>query len=190
MGNGASIAAVKNGQSVDTSMGLTPVEGLIMGTRCGDFDLGALFYIMEKEGLSCKMANQMVNKKSGMLGITGVSSDMRDIENAAWNEGNKRANLGLKMYFYRVKKYIGSYAAAMGGVDAIVFTGGVGENGPETREAICSDMEFMGVKIDKSKNDGLRSKLADITTDDSTTKVLVIPTNEELVIARDTMELI
>ncbi len=190
LGNGASIAAIKNGKSVDTSMGLTPVEGLIMGTRAGDFDLGALFYIMDKENLDREGANQVFNKNSGMLGITGVSSDMRDIEDAAWKEDNKRAQLGLDMYFYRVKKYVGAYAAAMGGVDAIVFTGGIGENGVETREAVCEGLEYMGVNFDKSKNDGLRGKLADISTDDSRVKVLVVPTNEELVIAQDTMAII
>jgi acetate kinase len=190
LGNGASIAAIKNGESVDTSMGLTPVEGLIMGTRAGDFDLGALFYIMDKENLDREGANQIFNKNSGMLGITGVSSDMRDIEDAAWKEGNKRAQLGLDMYFYRVKKYVGAYAAAMGGVDAIIFTGGIGENGVETREAVCEGLEYMGVNFDKSKNDGLRGKLAEISTDDSRVKVLVVPTNEELVIAQDTMAII
>lgn len=190
LGNGASIAAVKYGESVDTSMGLTPVEGLIMGTRTGDLDLGAIFYIMQKEDLSCHAANQLVNKNSGMLGITGISSDMRDVEVAAWEQGNKRANLALDMYFYRVKKYIGSYAAAMGGIDVVVFTAGVGENGPESREFICDGLEFMGIKIDKSKNDGLRSKLTDISTPDSKVKVLVVPTNEELVIARDTLKLV
>ena len=171
-------------------MGLTPVEGLIMGTRCGDLDIGALFYIMNKENLDINGANQLVNKKSGVLGISGVSSDMRDIENAAWNEGNKRAQLALDMYFYRIKKYIGAYAAAMGGVDVIIFTGGVGENGPETREAICEGLEYMGVKFNKKINDGLRSKLTDISMPDSKVKVLVVPTNEELVIARDTLKII
>lgn len=190
LGNGASVAAINNGQSMDTSMGLTPVEGLMMGTRVGDFDLGAMFHLMNVENLSVSEANNLVNKKSGVLGVSGISSDMRDIENAAWNEGNDRANLALNMYFYKVKKYIGAYAAAMGGVDAIVFTGGVGENGPETREAICSTLGFMGVEVDPNKNDGLRSKLADISTDNSKTKVLVIPTNEELVIAQDTLSLV
>lgn len=190
LGNGASVAAVKNGKSVDTSMGLTPVEGLIMGTRCGDLDLGAFMYIMNKENLDANGANNLINKQSGVLGISGVSSDMRDIENASWNEKNERATLALDMYFYRVKKYIGAYAAAMGGVDVIVFTGGVGENGPETREAICSDLEFMGVQLNPAANDKLRSKLTDISKPESKVKVLVVPTNEELVIARDTMALI
>jgi len=190
LGNGASVAAIKEGKCVDTSMGLTPVEGLIMGTRCGDIDAGALVTIMNKEELHADGLNELINKKSGMIGITGISSDMRDVEDQAWNHNNQRAWLGLHMYHYRVRKYIGSYAAAMGGVDAIVFAGGVGENGPETREEICRDLEFLGCKIDKTKNDGLRGKEMDITTNDSKTKILVVPTNEELVIANDTLEII
>jgi len=189
LGNGASIAAIKNGKSVDTSMGLTPVEGLIMGTRSGDLDLGALLYIMKK-GLDVEDANNLINKKSGMLGVSGVSSDMRDIENAAWNEGNKRAQLALDMYMYRIKKYIGAYAAAMGGVDLIIFTGGVGENGPETREVICKGLEFLGVSFDAEKNTGLRGKLELISKHDSQVKVMVVPTNEELVIAHDTLKIV
>lgn len=190
LGNGASVAAIKNGKSVDTSMGLTPVEGLIMGTRTGDLDLGALLYIMSKKGLSLDEANNLINKKSGVLGISGVSYDMRDIENEAWNKGHKRAQLALDMYFYRVKKYIGAYAAAMGGVDLIVFTGGVGENGPETREIICKDLEFLGVNFDVEKNTGLRGKLEMISKHDSKVKVMVVPTNEELVIAHDTLKVV
>ena len=190
LGNGASIAAIKNGKSVDTSMGLTPVEGLIMGTRTGDLDLGALLYIMSKLGLSLDETNSLINKKSGVLGVSGVSYDMRDIENEAWNNGHKRAQLALDMYFYRVKKYIGAYAAAMGGVDLIVFTGGVGENGPETREIICKDLEFLGVSFDVERNTGLRGKLELITKHDSKVKVMVVPTNEELVIAHDTLKVI
>lgn len=190
LGNGASVAAIKNGKSVDTSMGLTPVEGLIMGTRAGDVDAGVLTYIMEKEEIGAAEINALVNKHSGVLGISGVSSDMRDIEHASWVEKNERATLALDMYFYRVKKYIGAYAAAMGGIDIIVFAGGVGENGPETREAICSDLEFLGIEFDKAKNDGVRSKEIDITTDDSKVKVMIVPTNEELVIAQDTVEII
>lgn len=190
LGNGASIAAVKNGVSVDTSMGLTPVEGLIMGTRCGDFDLGALFYLMDKESLNSREANQLVNKKSGMLGISGVSSDMRDVEIAAWEKKEYRSDLSLKMYFYRVKKYIGAYAAAMGGVDVIVFSAGVGENSPETREAVCEGLEFIGVDFDKEANSGLRGKLKEITKPESRVKVLVVPTNEELVIAMDTIDIV
>ncbi len=190
LGNGASIAAVKNGKSVDTSMGLTPVEGLMMGTRAGDLDLGAMFFIMNKENLDVKGANELVNKKSGVLGISGISSDMRDIEDAAWNKGNHRAQLALDMYFSKVKKYIGAYAAIMGGIDVIIFTGGIGENGPETRKAICEGLEYMGVEFNNKVNDGLRAKLADISMPDSKVKVLVVPTNEELVIARDTLKIV
>jgi len=190
LGNGASICAIKNGKSVDTSMGLTPVEGLVMGTRTGDLDLGALLYIMKKKELDLEAANSLINKKSGVLGISGISSDMRDIETAAWKEGNKRADLALEMYNYRIKKYIGAYAAAMGGVDLIVFTGGVGENGPETREAICKGLEFLGVAFDPEKNTGLRGKLDMISKHDSRVKVMVVPTNEELVIAHDTLRIV
>ncbi|MDR4988002.1 MAG: acetate kinase [Bacteroidales bacterium] len=190
LGNGASIAAIKNGKSVDTSMGLTPVEGLIMGTRTGDLDLGALLYIMSIKNLSLDDANNLINKKSGVLGISGVSYDMRDIENEAWNNGHKRAQLALDMYMYRVKKYIGAYAAAMGGVDLLIFTGGVGENGPETREIICKDLEFLGIQFDVDKNTGLRGKLEMISKHDSKVKVMVVPTNEELVIAHDTLKVV
>ncbi len=190
LGNGASVAAIKNGKSVDTSMGLTPVEGLLMGTRTGDLDLGALLYIMHKKGLSIEEANNLINKKSGVLGISGVSYDMRDIETAAWENGHKRAQLALDMYFYRIIKYIGAYAAAMGGVDLIVFTGGVGENGPETREEICKNLEFLGVNFDVDRNTGIRGKLELITKHDSKVKVMVVPTNEELVIAHDTLKVV
>ena len=190
LGNGASICAIKNGKSVDTSMGLTPVEGLVMGTRTGDLDLGALLYIMKKKELDLEDANNLINKKSGVLGISGISSDMRDIETAAWKEGNKRADLALEMYNYRIKKYIGAYAAAMGGVDLIIFTGGVGENGPETREAICKGLEFLGIAFDAEKNTGLRGRLDMITKHDSKVKVMVVPTNEELVIAHDTLRIV
>jgi acetate kinase len=190
LGNGASICAIKDGKSVDTSMGLTPVEGLIMGTRAGDLDLGALLYIMRKKGLDVEAANNLINKKSGIQGISGVSSDMRDVETAAWKEGNKRAELSLDMYNYRIKKYIGAYTAAMGGVDLIIFTGGVGENGPETREAICKGLEYLGVNFDHEKNTGLRGKLDMITKHDSKVKVMVVPTNEELVIAKDTLRIV
>jgi len=189
LGNGASIAAIDKGISVDTSMGLTPVEGLIMGTRCGDLDLGAFAYIIDKEEIDLPAANTLINKFSGMIGISGVSSDMRDIEKAA-EDGNKRAVLSLEMYAYRVKKYIGAYAAALGGVDAIVFTGGIGENDLFTRSKICTGLEFLGAKLDYNKHDGLRGKEMIISTDDSNVVIMVIPTNEELVIARDTKELI
>jgi acetate kinase len=185
LGNGASITAIKNGKSMDTSMGLTPVEGLIMGTRSGDIDGGAITLIMEKEEIDFASLNTLINKHSGLLGISGVSSDMREIETAA-AEGNERAILSLKMYDYRVKKYIGSYAAAMGGVDIIVFTGGVGENGWETRENICSDLEFLGIEFDRDRNKGVRSKETVISKTGSRTTVVIIPTNEEFVIASDT----
>jgi len=189
LGNGASIAAIKGGKSVDTSMGLTPVEGLIMGTRTGDLDAGVLLYIMQKENIDHLNANILVNKHSGMLGITGVSSDMREIEIAA-EAKNERAILGLEMYHYRIRKYIGSYAAAMGGVDVIVFTGGVGENAPETRAEVCIDMEFLGLEFDPEANQGKRGKEVIISRPGSKVTVLVVPTNEELVIARDTEKIV
>jgi acetate kinase len=185
LGNGASVAAVKNGVSVDTSMGLTPVEGLIMGTRTGDVDLGVLIYIMQKEGIDSHVANTLINKHSGMLGVTGVSSDMREVEKAA-EEGHERAILALDMYHYRIKKYIGAYAAAMGGIDVLAFTGGVGENGPESREAIAAELEFMGLEIDKELNAGKRGKELIFSTKNSKVLAMVVPTNEELVIASDT----
>ena len=186
LGNGASVAAIEKGKSVDTSMGFTPLEGLIMGTRAGDLDLGVLTFIMDKEEINHHTANILINKHSGMLGITGVSSDMREIEEAAYEKGNKRAQLGLDMYHYRVSKYIGAYAAGMNGVDVIIFTGGIGENGPESRAAICKRLEFMGLEFDYEKNKGLRGKEAVISKPGSKIKVLVVPTNEELVIAEDT----
>jgi acetate kinase len=171
-------------------MGFTPVEGLIMGTRSGDLDIGVLTYIMDKEEIGISQIGTLVNKQSGMLGITGISSDMREIEDAAFKDKNERAILGLDMYHYRVKKYIGAYAAAMGGVDIVVFAGGIGENGPETREAVCSDLGFLGIELDLSKNNGLRSKEAIISKENTRVKVMVIPTNEELVIAEDTMRIL
>jgi acetate kinase len=185
LGNGASIAAIKDGKSVDTSMGFTPIEGLIMGTRAGDLDIGAATYIMDKEMIGTKSASVLFNKQSGLLGITGVSSDMREIQSAA-AEGNKLANLGLDMYSYRIKKYIGSYAAAMGGVDVIIFTGGIGENGVNVRKNICSDLSFIGIEIDEEVNGKLFAEEAVISMADSNVKVMVVPTDEELVIARDT----
>ncbi len=184
LGNGASVDAIKYGDSVDTSMGFTPVEGLIMGTRTGDLDAGAVTFIMGKEEITYDAVSTLVNKFSGMLGITGVSSDMREIENAA-NAGNERAKLGLDMYAYRVTKYVGAYAAAMGGVDVLVFTGGIGENSASMRQAICSELDFMGITVDNEKNK-VRGKEADVSTDGSKVRVLVIPTDEELVIAKDT----
>jgi acetate kinase len=190
LGNGASMAAVKHGISVDTSMGFTPVEGLIMGTRSGDLDIGVITYIMDKEEIGISQIGTLTNRQSGMLGITGISSDMREIEEAALKDNNARAILGLDMYHYRVKKYLGAYAAAMGGVDIVVFAGGIGENGPESREAICSDLEFLGIELDPKKNNGLRSKEAVISKDGTRVTVMVVPTNEELVIAEDTVRII
>jgi len=189
LGNGSSIAAVKNGKSVDTSMGLTPLEGLIMGTRMGDIDAGALLYLADKEDLSIDQMNKLINKESGVYGISGISPDMRELEDAA-AKGNERAQLALDMFHYRVKKYIGAYVAAMGGVDAIVFTGGIGENGWETRRDICSGLEYLGLEIDPEKNTGLRSKAAEISKDGNKVKAIVMPTNEELAIALDTFDLV
>ena len=188
LGNGSSIAAVKNGESIDTSMGLTPNEGLIMGTRMGDIDAGALLFVAAKEDLSIDQMNKLINKESGVYGISGVSPDMRELEKAA-AEGNERAQLALNMFHYRVRKYIGAYAAALGGVDIVVFAGGIGENGDDTREAICSDFEYLGLEFDAAKNKGLRSKEAIISTDSSKVTVMVVPTDEELAIAIDTFEL-
>ena len=189
LGNGASMAAIKNGMSMDTSMGLTPVEGLIMGTRSGDIDAGALTLIMEKEEIDFSSLNTLLNKHSGVLGISGISSDMREVESAAL-EGDERASLSLKMYDYRVKKYIGAYAAAMGGLDLLIFTGGIGENAVETREAICKDLEFLGIDFDKQLNDGVRGKEVIISKKDSRVIVMVVPTNEEFVIASDTCAIV
>ena len=188
IGNGGSITAIKDGKSVDTSMGLTPLEGLMMGTRSGDIDGGAVTYIMEKEHLDAAGMSNLLNKKSGVLGIFGESSDMRDLEAAA-AAGNPKALLAERMYFYRMKKYIGSYAAALGGVDIIVFTGGVGENQASARWAACEGLEFMGVELDAERNK-VRGEEAIISTDDSKVKVVVIPTDEELMIASDTMDIL
>jgi acetate kinase len=189
LGNGASIAAIMGGKSIDTSMGFTPLEGLMMGTRSGDLDVGAVTYIMEKEMIGTKSASVLFNKHSGMLGVTGISSDMREIESAI-EKGDELAKIGMEMYTYRVKKYIGSYAAAMGGVDVVIFTGGVGENGDDTRASICQGLEFIGVEVDPAKNKKLRSKEAVISKDGAKVKVMVVPTNEELVIAQDTMQIV
>ena len=189
IGNGASIAAVLNGKVVDTSMGLTPLAGVMMGSRCGDIDPSAVTYLMEKLDMSPHEMSDFLNKKSGVLGITGISSDMRDVEAAA-NEGNERAVLALKMYAYRVKKYIGSYAAAMGGVDAVVFTAGVGENQTGLRADICRGLEFLGIEIDEAVNATVRGREAVISSPSSRVKVVVVPTDEEIVIARDTQALV
>lgn len=189
IGNGASIAAVDGGKSVDTSMGLTPTEGLMMGTRCGDVDAGALIFLMKRHNLSADDLMRIVNKESGVLGISGLSNDMREIE-AAVEAGDERATLALAMDELRIVKYIGAYAAEMGGLDVIVFTGGVGENQTGLREDVCRPLAFMGVEIDKSVNDTLRGREALISTKDSRVKVVVIPTDEELMIARDTAEIV
>ena len=190
IGNGGSITAVKDGKSVDTTMGLTPLEGIMMGTRSGDIDGGAVTFLMEKEGLDSTGMSNLLNKKSGLLGISGVSSDMREVT-ASMEAGNERAALAKKMYAYRIKKYIGAFAAAMGGVDVIIFTGGVGENRHEVREAVCENMEFLGIKLDKEQNAKIMfGKDGIISTSDSKVKVVVLPTDEELMIAQDTMALI
>lgn len=188
LGNGASIAAIDGGVCVDTSMGFTPLEGLIMGTRCGDIDAAILPFLMEKENLDAKGLSDLMNKKSGVYGMTGISSDFRDIEDAA-AKGDEKAQVALDAYAQRVKKYIGSYAAEMNGVDAVVFTAGVGENGIDMREAIASNMEFLGMKLDAEANN-VRGKETVISTEDSKVKMLLIPTNEELMIARDTVALV
>ena len=188
LGNGASVSAIKDGRCVDTSMGLTPLEGLVMGTRAGDVDVAAVTYIMKKENLTVDEMDNILNKKSGVLGISGVSSDFRDIEEAA-EHGNDRAETALDVFAYKVAKRIGAYAAAMNGVDAIVFTAGLGENSGTTRRAICDYLGFLGVHID-SYNNSLRGKALEISATDSRVRVFVIPTNEELVIARDTKELL
>ena len=188
LGNGSSVTAIDGGKSVDTSMGFTPLAGLPMGTRCGDIDAGILEYLMNKHGYNIDEMLSILNKKSGVLGISGVSSDFRDLEAAA-PQGNQRAQLALDSFDYNVKKLIGAYAAAMGGVDAIIFTAGVGENGPDTRANVVSGLEYMGVKLDAEKNN-TRGKEVDVATDDSKVRVLVIPTNEELMIAMDTAAIV
>ena len=189
IGNGASIAAVDGGKCVDTSMGLTPLEGVMMGTRSGDIDGGAVSFIQKKLGLDADGISDLLNKKSGVLGVTELSSDMREVD-AACEKGDEKAILAMKMYNYRIKKYIGAYAAAMGGVDIIVFTAGVGENQWSTREEACEGLEFIGVKIDKELNKGLRGVEKVISTADSKVTVCIIPTDEELMIATDTMNLL
>ena len=188
IGNGASIAAVKDGKCVDTSMGLTPLEGLIMGTRSGDIDAGAVTFLMDKLGLDTKGISNLLNKQSGLLGVSEGSSDFRDILAGIAN-GNDKARLAKDMYCYRIKKYIGEYAAAMGGVDIILFTGGAGENQYEVREGATKGLEFMGIKLDDAKNKACRAKEAILSTDDSKVTICCIPTDEELMIALDTLEL-
>ncbi len=188
LGNGASVAAVKNGKSFDTSMGFTPIEGLIMGTRCGDLDVGVVNYIMEKEEIGLKSASTLFNKHSGMLGLSGISSDMREIEMAS-AKGDERATLALDIYNYRIKKYIGSYIAAMGGCDILIFTGGIGENADTTRKGVCSEMDFLGISLDYEKNIGFRREGL-ISTPESKVKIIVVPTDEELMIALDTKSIV
>ena len=188
IGNGASMCAIKEGKCIDTTMGLTPTEGLMMGTRVGDVDPGALVFIGEKEGLSMAQLSEVINKKSGVLGVSGVSSDMREIEEAI-SQGNERAKLALEMYDYRIKKYVGAFTAAMGGLDLLIFTGGVGENQTTTREYVCEDMQYMGIEIDKELNAKIHGDEALLSTQESKVKVVVIPTDEELMIALDTVAL-
>jgi acetate kinase len=189
LGNGSSITAVDGGKSVDTSMGFTPLDGVLMGTRTGCVDPSAVTFVADKHGFTPAEMSDYMNKKSGFLGVSGISSDNRDITAAA-SEGNARANLVTDMLVYEIKKYIGSYAAAMNGLDAILFTGGIGENAFDVRAAVCKDMEFFGIKLDEKANDGLRGKLQKISAADSKVEVWVVPTNEELLIARDTLALI
>ena len=188
IGNGGSITAVLNGKSYDTSMGFSPLDGLVMGTRCGQIDASAVTYIGEREGMNYAELNSMMNKKSGVFGMTGISSDMRDID-AAYKAGNEKAIVARDMYYNRVKKFVAEYAAEMGGVDLVIFTGGVGENSSDLRRWVCKDMEFMGIKIDDSINDATHGDNAIISTADAKVKVAVIATNEELVIATDTYQL-
>lgn len=189
LGNGASVAAIKNGKSFDTSMGFTPVDGLIMGTRTGEIDPGVLIYIADKEHLNVKGVSNMINKKSGVMGITNLSSDMRDLEKAAY-QGNERAILALNMYAYRVKKFIGAYIASLNGVDLLVFTGGVGENDFNLRKLICSEMDFLGIDFDEEMNDGVKGKDAVLTRPGSRATAVVVTTDEELVIAIDTRNIV
>jgi len=189
IGNGGSVTAINNGKSVDTSMGMTPVEGLIMGTRSGDVDPGIISYIMDKEHMGTNGISTLLNKFSGVLGISGVSSDMREIE-ASIKSGNKRAQLAMNTYNYRIKKYVGSYAAILGGMDILVFTGGVGENQPVTRSYVCKNMEFMGIELDEELNASVRAKEVVISKPTSKVKVVIIPTDEELTIAKDTVAIL
>ncbi|MFA7043515.1 MAG: acetate kinase [Bacteroidales bacterium] len=189
IGNGASITAIKDGKSVDTSMGMTPVDGLLMGTRSGEIDAGVLTFISEKEHLSAKGVSELLNKRSGVLGVSGISSDMRELS-AACEQGNPRAILAMDMFNYRIHKYVGSYAAVLGGLDILVFTGGVGENQWTTRTAVCKNLEFMGIKLDESRNTGMRGKEMIISTPDLKVTVMVIPTDEEFMIAKDTLEIL
>jgi acetate kinase len=189
LGNGASISAIENGKSIDTSMGFTPVDGLIMGTRTGEVDPGVLIYIADKEHLNVQGVSNMINKKSGVMGITNLSSDMRDLEIAA-GSGNERAILALNMYAYKVKKFIGAYIAALNGVDLLVFTGGVGENDFNLRKMICADMEYLGMEFDEEINHNLKSKDETISKEGSRVRIMTVTTDEEYVIASDTNRIV
>ena len=187
LGNGSSVTAVDHGKSVDTSMGFTPLEGVMMGTRCGSLDPAILTFLMHQEGLDADAIDRLMNKDSGLRGVSGVSSDFRDLS-AAIEQGNKRAELAVDMFYYSVKKYIGAYAAAMGGLDAVVFTAGIGENNSDGRLQIVKGLEFMGIQIDQEKN-SRRGVALDVSAQDASVRTLVIPTDEEMMIAMDTMEL-
>lgn len=189
LGNGSSITAIKGGKSIDTSMGFTPLDGVVMGTRTGSLDPSAVTFVADKHGFTPAEMSDYMNKKSGFLGVSGIGSDNRDITDAA-EHGNKRAQLVSEMLVYEIKKYIGSYAAAMNGLDAVIFTGGIGENAFDVRAEVCRDMEFFGIKLDEAVNDGLRGQLKKISAADSKVDVWVVPTNEELLIARDTLAMI
>ena len=189
IGNGASIAAIKNGESVDTTMGFTPVEGLMMGTRSGDIDAGIITFLLEKEMIGAAGISNMLNKQGGVLGVSGVTSDMRELTSAI-EAGNERAALALDMYNYRIKKHIGALAAALGGVDTLVFTGGVGENQSAIRLSVCKDMEFMGIEIDEKLNNQIHGEEAIISTPNSKVKILIVPTDEEYMIAADTLRIL
>lgn len=189
MGNGSSITAVEYGKSIDTTMGFTPLDGVLMGTRCGSIDPSVVTYIMNKKGFTPDQMSDYMNKKSGLLGVSGVSSDNRDL-GAAAADGNERAQLAGEMLQYQTKKYVGAYAAVMNGVDAILFTGGIGENAADVRAGVCRDMEYLGVKLDEAVNSATRGELKRISTEDSKVQVWVVPTNEELLIARDTLEVV
>ena len=189
IGNGGSLTAIKDGKSLDTSMGMTPVEGLLMGTRSGDIDAGIISFIMEKENIGSQAVSTLVNKHSGLLGISGISSDMRDIQDGL-KAGNERAKLAFDMFIHRIKKYIGAYMAILGGADLLIFTGGIGENSVITREAVCKDMEFLGIKLDVTKSNTVYGEEEVISLPDSKVKVMVIPTDEEFMIASDTMDIV
>ena len=189
IGNGGSLAAIKDGKSIDTSMGMTPVEGLLMGTRSGDLDAGIISFVMDKENIGSQTMSTLVNKHSGLLGLSGVSSDMREVR-AAMEAGDERSKLALDVFHYKIKKYVGAYAAALGGVDILLFTGGIGENNIATRSQVCEDMEYMGIKLDEEKNKTIFGEEAVISLPDSKVKVMVVPTDEEFMIASDTMEIV